>query len=103
MKRLFGLLTFVVLLTGCSNSPTPPIAKASIDRACAAWNQANGNRDFVLAAKYFTEAASIDSGYIDVSKSAQALKMVYVDQIDSGESIAKLTSHLENINAVCGI
>jgi len=103
MKRLFGLLIIGVLLSGCSSSTTPPTAKASIDKACAAWNQASGNRDFVTAARYFTEAASIDSGFLQVSKSAQALKFVYVDQIDSGESIAQLTTHLENINAVCGI
>jgi len=102
MKRLLGALLLGLLVSGCSNPPSTPTAKESIDKGCSAWAAQNGTRDYVNASKYFAEAASIDSGYIEVSKSAQALQLEFYDQIDSGKNIAQLTKFLENINAVCG-
>jgi len=102
MKKLIGVLIFGLLISGCAKTVSTPNAKDFIDKGCLAWNANNGTRDYVSATKYFAEAASIDSGYIEVSKSAQALRLEFYDQIDSGKNIAQLTKFLESINAVCG-
>ena len=103
MKKLVGVLILGLLISGCAKTVSTPNAKEFIDKGCSAWNAKNGTRDYVNASKYFAEAASIDSGYLEVSKSAQALQLVFFDQIDTGDNTAQLTKHLENINAVCGL
>ena len=101
MKKLAGVLICGVLISGCSNPP-PPSAKFWIDKACSDW-KIDGTRDYENALKNFAKAASIDSGYIEVSKSAQALKWVFVDKIYVGdETESALLVHLRNISAVCG-
>ena len=102
MRKSAGILILGLLISGCANSPAPPNAKTWIDKACLAW-KIDGTRDYENALKYFAKAASIDSGYIEVSKSAQALKWVFEDQIYDGEETkAQMLDHLNNINAVCG-
>ena len=102
MKKRAGILLLVLLISGCANLSTQTNAKTWIDKACLAW-KIDGTRDYENALKYFTKAASIDSGFIEVSKSAQALKWVLSDQIYEGvETKAQLLDHLDNITAVCG-
>jgi hypothetical protein len=103
VKKLFGFVFIALVLTGCSTIPEAPRAKDSLDKACTAWKLADGERDYDTALKNFAEAASIDSGYIEVSKSAQILEMIFRRLIDSDMTTDELTNHLLNVNAVCGI
>ncbi len=103
LKRFLSLVVTALLLSGCANPPVEPSAKDSIDKACAAWKLADSKRDYDTALKNFAEAASIDPGYIEVSKSAQILEMVFNRLIDSDITTDELTNHLLNVNAVCDL
>ena len=103
VKKLFALVFIALVLTGCSTPPEVPRAKDSLDKACTAWKLADSEREYDTALKYFAEAASIDSGYIEASKSAQILERVFTLQTDSGMTTDELNNHLLNVRAVCGL
>ena len=113
MRKLLLVILLLPVVTGCSKNvaaPVGPTASSFVALACKSWFTEVGTtpdgtgRDYAGVTKNFAAAASLDPGYIQISKAANELILVEVNGVAlSGYTDEEIFERYRLVNAVCGL